>query len=109
MIVDEELASLELSGVHGVKEHSLATFLAQILSVEFRCHMAPHLGALIKPVSRASDIVLIDAAHLYVGNVSILGQIHPIRLIQLGADEEVQVVNLVIFTHESGCNVLALV
>jgi hypothetical protein len=43
--------------------------------------------------------------HLYVGDVAFLGEIEPIRFIQLWTDEKVQVVNLIILAYQRGCKV----
>jgi hypothetical protein len=46
VILDEELARLELVGVHAVQEHALSRLLSQVFPVKFGCHGAPYLGAL---------------------------------------------------------------
>jgi hypothetical protein len=48
VILDKELASLELLRVHAVQQHPLPGLLSQIFAVKFRSHGAPHLRALFE-------------------------------------------------------------
>jgi len=44
-----------------------------------------------------------DFGTLDVGNVAGPGEVQPIGLIQLGANEEVEVGNALVLTHQGGC------
>ena len=44
-----------------------------------------------------------DFSTLDIGNVAGSGEVQPVGLIQLGADEEVEVGNALILTDEGGC------
>ena len=41
-----------------------------------------------------------DPAYLDVGDVPFCGQVHPVRLVQLGSDHVVQVGDLVVLAHQ---------
>lgn len=46
MVVDQELASLELVRVHHVQQNSFSTGFPEIFSIELGSHRTPHLGTL---------------------------------------------------------------
>jgi hypothetical protein len=48
MVLDQELARLELVWVHAVQKHSFPRLLPQILSIEFWGHWAPNFRTLIE-------------------------------------------------------------
>ncbi len=48
--------------------------------VEFRSHRAP------------------DLCTLHLGNVPLLCKFHPVRLVELGSDQEIEIGDLIIFT-----------
>lgn len=85
MILDQELASLELVGIHAVQQHSFPRLFAQVFAIEFGRHWTPNLGA------------------LHVGNVTFRGKVHPVGFVKFRADQKVEVVNLVVFTDERRC------
>lgn len=46
VILNKELARLNLAWIHAVQQHTLPRLFTQIFAVEFRCHRAPHFRAL---------------------------------------------------------------
>ncbi len=44
-----------------------------------------------------------DFGTLDIGNVAGPGEVQPVGLVQLGADEEVEVGNALVLTHQGGC------
>lgn len=44
-----------------------------------------------------------DLSTLDIGNVPCIGQVQPIRLVQLGANQEVEVTDALVFPHQCGC------
>lgn len=71
----QKLAHLLLAGV----------FLFEVLPVELARHGAPDLRA------------------LHVGQVARLHQVQPVGLVQLGADQKVEVADALVLAHQRGC------
>lgn len=85
MVLNQELASLKLFRVHAIKQHLLPTLFPQVFSIEFGSHVAPDFGT------------------LHFGDMAVLGEIHPVRFVEFGSDQEIEIVNLVIFSNECSC------
>mmetsp|Transcript_18365 Transcript_18365/g.54815 ORF Transcript_18365/g.54815 Transcript_18365/m.54815 type:complete len:254 (-) Transcript_18365:357-1118(-) len=83
VVLDQKLCRHELVGVHNVQQLTAgAIFLLQVLAEELLSHGAPHLGALhICDVARAREV-------------------EPVGLVELGADEEVEVADALVLTHQ---------
>jgi len=85
MILNQKLTRLKLLRVHTIEQHFLPRFLPQVFTVKLGSHVAPYFCT------------------LNFCDVSILGEVHPVRFVEFGSDQEVQIVNLVIFSNEGGC------
>lgn len=55
VIFDEELACLELVGVHAVQQHPLPRLFPEVLAIEFWRHGAPHLCTLVGSCNMVSQ------------------------------------------------------
>ena len=110
MIIDQELTSLELVGVHGLHDDSSSTFGQQVFSIEFRRHRTPNLGTLRK--TKSSALVICKACGLVtdldVRDVSLLCQIHPIGFVQLWTDDVIQVRDSIVLSYQSCCKTVSI-
>mmetsp|Transcript_1578 Transcript_1578/g.5046 ORF Transcript_1578/g.5046 Transcript_1578/m.5046 type:complete len:467 (-) Transcript_1578:481-1881(-) len=83
VVPHEDLAVAHLVGIHRVEQQPLGHGgLAEVLAVKLSGHGAPHVLALDR------------------GDGALLLEVEPVGLVQLGADEEVEVVDLVVLAHE---------
>ena len=80
---DSDLARAKLVRIHHINQDAFSRFTIQVLAIELGRHLAPDLGAL-------------DSSQ-----IAIIPQFHPIRLVQLGPNEKIEIGNLVILTDQS--------
>jgi hypothetical protein len=98
MIVDEELAGLEFLWIHAIKQHPFAIILLEIFCIELGSHRTPDLGTLERS---GPSRTWAESADLYVGDMTLLCQIHPICLIEFGPDHVIEINDFVVLTNKS--------
>jgi hypothetical protein len=82
--LDQKFQGPNFTGIHDIEKHLLSGLDGQIFAVKFGSHGTPDFGT------------------LNTSQKALVLQLHPVGFVQFGANEEVQVLNFVIFAHESG-------
>jgi hypothetical protein len=85
VVVDQELTSLKLLRVHDRQQCALLQRRRlELFRVELRCHLTPHFRT------------------LHFRNVPLFGKLLLVGFVQLGSNEEVEIVNLVVLSEKGG-------
>mmetsp|Transcript_22115 Transcript_22115/g.47725 ORF Transcript_22115/g.47725 Transcript_22115/m.47725 type:complete len:340 (-) Transcript_22115:1298-2317(-) len=85
VVAHQKLARAELARVHRIEQPLHGRVALEILTVELSGHVTPHLST------------------LHVGDVALVLQVDPVGLVKLRSDQEIEVLDLAVLSHQCRC------